>query len=917
MKEQSPQQTVPGAHGDQAAAAISQHMQQAVRAYNRRDWAEAERLCRNILAAQGDYFDALNLLGIIAAQTQRMEEAADLLGRAVAARPGDAGAHSNYGNLLKYLRRFEEALDSYTRALQIKPDFAEAYNNRGVTLQELRRHEEALESFTRALQIRPEYAEAYNNRGITLQELKRYEEALESYTRSLQIRPDDAEAYNNRGLSLRELKRFEEALAGFTRALQIRPDFAEACYNRGVTLQELKRFEEALESYTRALQIRPDHAEACYNRGVTLQELERFEEALESYTRALQIRPDHAEACYNRGVTLQELKRFKEALESFTRALQIRPDFAEAYNNRGVMLQELKRFDEALDSYTHALQIRPKYAEAYNNRGVTLQELKCFDEALDSFTRALQIKPDFAEAYNNRGVTLQELKRFEEALDSFAQALQIKADFAEACYNQGNALQELKRFEEALNSYARALQLNPGYDWLFGMWLHTKMLLCDWSNFDSSIADLATRIQQGKKSAPSFPVLALIDRLSLQRRAAEICVNARYPVSHLLPSIGKHARRKKIRIGYFSADFRDHPVAYLIAELFERHDRERFDLVAFSYGPDTRDDMRKRLSAAFEQFLDVRTKSDIEVARRSRELQVDIAVDLTGLTQSGRTGIFSHRAAPIQVNYLGYPGTIGAQFIDYIVADLMLIPQESRQYYAEKIVYLPNSYQVNDRKRQIADKKFTRAELGLPATGFIFCCFNNTYKITPGTFGGWMRILRQVENSVLWLAGTNETAASNLRKEAEASGVSAARLQFARRMASPAEHLARYRAADLFIDTLPYNAHATASDALWAGLPVLTQIGESYAARVGASLLNAIGLPELVTTTQGQYEAMAIELANSPGRLKEIKEKLHSNRLTTPLFDTELFTRHLEDAYMQMYERYQADMGPEEIRVAQ
>lgn len=297
-------------------------------------------------------------------------------------------------------------------------------------------------------------------------------------------------------------------------------------------------------------------------------------------------------------------------------------------------------------------------------------------------------------------------------------------------------------------------------------------------------------------------------------------------------------------------------------------------------------------------------------------MEIDIAVDLSGFTQGGRTGMFSCRAAPIQVNYLGYPGTMGARYIDYIIADPTLIPKESRQHYAEKVVYLPNSYQVTDRKRPVADNEISRAELGLPARGFIFCCFNNAYKISPGTFDGWMRILRQVEHSVLWLAATNETAADNLRQEAEARGVRAGRLLFARRVASLPEHLARYRTADLFVDTLPYNAHATASDALWSGLPVLTQLGESYAARVAASLLNAIGLPELIATTQEQYEATAIALARDPARLAELKGRLHRNRLITPLFDTALFTRHLEAAYRQMYQRYLTDEGPEDISVA-
>jgi protein O-GlcNAc transferase len=629
----------------------------------------------------------------------------------------------------------------------------------------------------------------------------------------------------------------------------------------------------------------------------------------------LNAQSGHFEALTLLGIIAARTRRIEEAADLLGRALAAKPGDAAAHSNYGNVLKDLKRFEGALDSYERALKIKPDYAEAYNNRGLTLQELQRFEEALDSYARALKIKPDHAEAHNNRGLTLQGLKRFEEALDSYARALKIKPDYAEAYYNRGNTLQVLKRFEEALDSYERAVKIKPDCDWLYGTWLHAKMQLCDWSNLDSRIADLAAKIQQAKKTTPPFSVLALIDCLSLQRQAAETSVSEKYPVSRVSPPLGKRPRHERIRIGYYSADYHSHATAYLMAELFERHDKERFELLAFSYGPDQRGDMRKRLAAAFAQFLDVRTKSDIEVARISRELGIDIAVDLKGFTQDARTGIFSCRAAPIQVNYLGYPGTMGAPYIDYIVADQMLIPQESRQQYSEKIVYLPHSYQANDRKRQIADKEFARAELGLPSTGFVFCCFNNSYKITPDTFDGWMRILKQVEGSVLWLLEDNKTAVNNLRKEAQARDVNAGRLIFAQRTPL-SEHLARHRAADLFIDTLPYNAHTTASDALWAGLPVLTCMGESFAARVAASLLHAIGLPELVTTTQEQYEATAIELASDPGRLAEVKDRLRRNRLTMPLFDTEQFTRHLENAYTQMYDRYQADLSPEHIYVA-
>jgi len=343
----------------------------------------------------------------------------------------------------------------------------------------------------------------------------------------------------------------------------------------------------------------------------------------------------------------------------------------------------------------------------------------------------------------------------------------------------------------------------------------------------------------------------------------------------------------------------------LIAELFELHDKSQFELIGISFGPMTNDEMRQRLEHSFDQFIEAGNKSDIEIAQLSRDLNIDIAVDLKGFTQDLRTGIFAHRAAPIQVSYLGYPGTMGAEYIDYIVADKALIPQAAQQAYSEKIVYLPHSYQVNDRKRAISDKVFTRAELGLPDQGFVFCSFNNNFKILPVTFAAWMRILQAVEGSVLWLFQDNPWAVENLKQEAIKHGIDPSRLVFAERMPS-SEHLARHRMADLFLDTFPYNAHTTASDALWAGLPVLTLMGQSFASRVAASLLNAIGLPELMTSTPQAYEALATDLASNPEKLTSIKAKLNSNRLTSPLFDTPQFTKDLEQAYVKIYQDYQA-----------
>ncbi len=471
------------------------------------------------------------------------------------------------------------------------------------------------------------------------------------------------------------------------------------------------------------------------------------------------------------------------------------------------------------------------------------------------------------------------------------------------------------RPEDARDSYERALGIDAGLEYIYGAWLHSRMKICDWSGLDADAARLFEKIENGEPATLPFPLLALVDSPSLQRKAAEIWIDDKRPGSLALPPIAKRARPAKIRIGYFSADFHNHATSHLIAELFERHDRNRFEIAAFSFGPDNSDEMRKRIRAASDLFVDVRRATDKEIALKSRELAIDIAIDLKGLTQANRMGIFARRAAPIQVSYLGYPGTCGAKYIDYLIADATLIPPGSRQHYHEKIAYLPHTYQVNDRRRLIADRSFSREELGLPPAGFVFCSFNNNYKITRAGFESWMRILGQVDGSVLWLLEDNPTASRNLRMAARARGVSDERLVFAKRL-PVAEHLARHRAADLFIDTLPCNAHTTASDALWAGLPVLTCIGEAFAARVAASLLRAVGLPELITDTRDEYETLAVELATNPRSLGQIKKVLAQNRLGTPLFDSQLFTAHIEAAYAQMHEKYQSDLPPDHIFVS-
>ena len=765
------------------------------------------------------------------------------------------------------------------------------------------------------LWIEPDHFDVLNLLGVISAQTRNYQLAIELIDRAIAIFPHHVDCYFNRGLAQQALRQWEAAVASFDQATALKPDHAEAWFNRGNALLELLQWSAALDSYNKAIELKPDNAVAFYNRGNALLELKKFDAAVTSFDRALSIRPEYAEAWYNRGVASHDLKQFDAAVVSYDKAIAVKPDYFEAWYNRGNALLMLKQWEAAVASYDRATAMMPGFTEAWSNRGNALKELRQLDAAILSYDRAIATNPEHAEAWSNRGNVLLELKKFDAALESYDKAVTIRPDYVEAWSNRGNALMALKQLSLAAESYKRALLLNPEGDYWSGTLLHLQMMICDWSSYDDLRNRMVTKIVNRERASTPFPVLTLIDELWIIRQAATIYVEDKHPSRHVPQTDIKRPKRSKIRIGYYSADFHNHATMHLMAELFEKHDRSRFEIIAFSFDSGRQDDaMRQRAVQAFDRFIDVRTKSDLEIAELSRELRIDIAVDLKGFTKDARPGIFTFRPAPLQVSYLGYPGTMGAEFMDYLIADPTLVPQEFQQFYTEKIVCLPNSYQVNNAKRQIAGKVFTREELELPKTGFVFCCFNNNYKITPDIFDSWMRILKSVDGSHLWLFEDNPQAAGNLRREALRRGVDADRLVFAGRMPLP-EHLARHRSADLFLDTLPYNAHTTASDALWAGLPVLTRIGESFAARVAASLLNAVHLPELITSSKDEYEALAIELATDPEKLAGIKLKLEKNRLTTPLFDSDLFTMHIEAAYQKMYERYHLDLPPDHIYV--
>ena len=740
------------------------------------------------------------------------------------------------------------------------------------------------------------------------------EEAKRKLTRVLNAEPRNITALEILGATFFRQGDLQGAVEPFEKITKLKPDQPEAWHNLGIALLNLRRYERALKVYDRVTSIKADDAEAWSNHGNALAGLGQYEKALSSYDQAIRLRPDHADAWSNRGNVLKELQRCEKALECYDKAIDLKPDHADAWSNRAITLVVLKRHNEALTSFDKAISIRPNFAETWSNRGVALKELKQYDQALASLDKAISLKPDYADAWSNRGIVLKEIKHYEHAIASFDKAVELKPDFASAWFSRGNTLTETKRQEDALASYDKVISINPEYEFCLGQKLYTQLHMCNWESLQAQRTRLAERVSEGIPVSLPFPLLALFDDPQILKRAADIFVKAKFPLRATPFAFPENNDVDKIRIGYYSADFHNHATAYLMAELFEVHNRDHFEIFAFSFGPNKQDDMRKRISAGVDHFHDVSDKSDREIAELSRTLGIHIAVDLKGFTKDSRTGIFAEICAPMQINYLGYPGTMAAPYIDYIVADAVLIPTEMQNYYTEKIVYLPDCYQINDSKRAISKAEFAREDFGLPDDQFVFCCFNNNYKILPETFDSWMRILQSVEGSVLWLIESNAFSAVNLRREATARGIDERRLVFAKSMELD-KHLARQRLADLFLDSLPCNAHTTTSDALWAGLPVLTQVGQSFAARVSASLLKAIGLTELITYDAKQFESLAIELASDPSKLATIREKLKTNKTNSSLFNARTFAKHIESAYSQMVAQFKSGKKPDHIYV--
>ena len=787
--------------------------------------------------------------------------------------PDDSAARKALGDRYSEEGKLDDAAASYRQAIAIRADFAEAYNNLGNILRAQHLPADAEQCFKQAIAINPALAQAYFNLGYLSQEQGRLNDAIDNFKQGLRREPDTAIVYRDLGYALFQAGQLAAAKQAFAQGIALDPGIADLHFFMG----NLHNHEQA-----------PDDAIACYRR-------------------ALSIQTDHAAARANLGKLLLAAERLHEAMDAFNAAPVPTRAFALPYYQLGIAFQSQGAMDDALHCLRKAFALQPESAALLYNLGIALKSFGQLRDAMACYRGATELKPDFIDAHCNLGNLYFALGELDAASACHQRVLAMAPDSVKALYGLGSVLGAQQKIQEAVRCFHHALALEPGHLAARTLLLYHLQHMCAWDDLDTHIAAIRHAVTDHTGSAQNrLSPLAFVAIPGATAKEQKQCAEqwVRGGMASLLQQRARlgfqyhRASGDKISIGYLSADFRQHPVSFLMAEVLELHDRARFHVTAYSYGPDDGSAMRGRIQRACDAFVDIRNDDYEGAAKKIHADQIDILVDLTGHTQDSRTDILALRPAPIQVNYLGYPGTMGADFIDYLIADRFIVPPQSRQHYTEQVAWLPDCFQANDRTRPRPATP-GRAACGLPEDGFVFCCFNQTAKITPEVFDIWCRLLRAVPGSVLWLPASNRHAGGNLRREAEQRGIDSSQLIMAPLMHRD-EHLARLQCADLFLDTLPFNAGTTCSDALWMGLPVITCAGDAFASRMAGSLLTSIGTPELITYTLDDYYELALKLATSTELLAGLRQKISANRDTAPLFDSPRFTRNLEEAYRQM-----------------
>lgn len=796
-----------------------------------------------------------------------------------------------------------------------RPDPAR-HLRQAITAQNAGDHQRALDLSAEVLAHYPGNPQALLMGAQSCLMLAQYGQALIWLDQLLAQQPRHAMAQNNRGVALEALGRDDQARQAFTRACELEPYYEDARLNAARCLQRLGRHEEALAGFKWILQTIPSHEAARVGLGQVLRARGHHDEAIQVLQETVAAQPHNGAAWMALGDCRLDTRQWSEAVVAYGQASSLLPHEAICYANCGKALRELRQLEDALLVTDAAIALDPECLPARRNKVVYLLDLSRWSLAVEACFEVIRRDPKDALTHNNLGFALNALKQYDAALDAFQTATRHDEKLAIAWVNQACTLELMNRHEDALAACEKALQIQPDYPNLLGRLSHARLYVCDWRDAQALNLQIRESLTAGQAVCDPFRIISFSDRAQDQQQVARRW-ERELPAPNQAqdwPSIPARRHSRRIRVGYFSADFHHHATTLLMARMLERHDRSRFECVAVSFGPPREDEMRARLRKAFEGFHDVMGLDDDRAARLARTLDLDIAVDLKGYTMDHRIGLFQRRVAPVQISYLGFPGTLGASFMDYILADQVVIPDHLKAFYDEKVIRIPGTYQANDETRSVSGTAPHRSELGLPSDGFVFCCFNNNYKITPEVFDVWMRLLQHTPGSVLWLLADNDMARRHLMNHAQARGVNPERLIFAPRVGWE-EHLARQTAADLFLDTLPCNAHTTASDALRMGLPVITCSGTSFASRVAASLLHAQGLQELVTSNLQDYEQLALSLAQDKGQYRRIRQQAQQAIATGALLDSASHVRHVEAAYQAVMERAWQGLAPDHLDV--
>lgn len=903
---------------------------QAHQLYNDGDYQNGLNLCEQLYQLDAYRTDNLLLFGALHFQLRNFSESIFYNQQCIRIDPTFAEAYGNLGNSLKELNDIDGAIQFYLKAIKIKPRFGDAYNNLASCYMQLGQTNEAIETYRMALILNPNLVDAQSNLGNLFKSQGLFDDAKNCYLNAINVKPDFAVAWNNLAGLYKDQGLLNESIENYEEAIRLVPNFADAHSNLGNAYKEIGKLEDAIKCYKKAIEIRPDFAIAHGNLASCYYDKGKLELAIRTFRYAIQLEPNFPDAYNNLGNALRELNQLDESINCYRTALRLKPDHPHAYNNLGNALKDKGMIKEAIHCYVTAARLMPNFAAAHSNLGSLLKEQGKLDQALAHYQQAVQIDPKFADAYSNMGNVYKDLNRFEESINCYTNAIRLKPDFPDAYSNLASAYKDSGRLDDAITCYRKALSLRPSFPDAFSNYVHCLVFICDWRERDKDFKKLADFLEKqllDNNALPSVqPFHALVYPLSLQKF---MDISKKYAQRAVLnislidkPNFryrNKLLKDERLKIGYVSSDFGNHPLSHLMQSVFGFHNKSRYEIFCYSLTQSDKSQWRNKIESEVENFKDISTLATEDAVKLIHNDGINILINLNGYTKGARNEIFALKPAPIQIGYMGFCGTLGADYIQYMIADNVVIPTESRKYYTEKIINMPHSYFVNDHLQSAKDvldpdKCPSRSDYDVPEEKFVFCNFNQVYKIDPQTFTIWMNILKRVPNSILWLLRFPPIAETNILAEAKNQGIAESRIHFTD-VAPKEEHLKRGYLADLFLDTPECNAHTTGCDILWGGTPMLTLIKEKMSSRVASSLLKAARMDELITYNFEEYEELAVTLATDIDKLWNLRKKLEELRTDCPLFDTKRWVQNCETGLSLAWNRYEQGLEPDHIDI--